>query len=101
MSCGVGRRRNSDLALPCLWLRLEAVSPNDPQPGNFHILQIQPQKAKVEKKKKRLYCLPQEEIMDSIFGLCLEQVGIQAPNAKCVERGNIPQRRHPGLGVRA
>ena len=30
MSCGVGRRRSSDLALLCLWCRLAAVTPTGP-----------------------------------------------------------------------
>ena len=52
MSCDVGCRCGSDLALLLLWYRLAAVTPIQPWLGNFHVLLVWPYKAK--KKKKRL-----------------------------------------------
>ena len=51
MSYGVGHRRGSDLVFLWLWHRLQmwlgfhvavATAPIDPQPGNLHMLQVQP-----------------------------------------------------------
>ena len=56
MSCGVGHRHGSDLALLWLWHRLAAVAPMRPldwEPGNLRMLQVWTSKDKKEKKKKK------------------------------------------------
>ena len=54
VSCGVGRRCDSDPVLLWLWQRQAAVAPNYPQPGNlnFHMPQVRTSKAKKKKKKQ-------------------------------------------------
>ena len=52
MRYGVGHRCGSDPPLLWLWCRPAAAAPFRPQPGNFHMLQVQPQKDKKKKKKK-------------------------------------------------
>ena len=52
VSCGVGHRRSSDLALPWLWHRLAAAAPIGPYPGNLHMPGFGPKKDKRQKKKK-------------------------------------------------
>ena len=50
MSCDIGRRCESDLALVRLWHKLAAAAPNK----KFHMLKCSPKKKK-KKKKKRNY----------------------------------------------
>ena len=57
MSCGVGPRRSSDLALLCLWCRLAAVAPIGPlawEPLYAVATALKRQKKKKEKKKKEI-----------------------------------------------
>ena len=54
MSWGIGHKGSSDLALLWLWYRPAAVAPIYPQPGNFHMPQVQSQKGKKKKEGERL-----------------------------------------------
>ena len=63
MSCGVGRRRGSDLALLWLWHKLAGVALLHPKPGN---LQNTPKKTKKKKKEE-------EEEVKKILRKCYEQ----------------------------
>ena len=56
MSCGIGHRCGSDLELLWLWRRPVDTAVIQPQPGNFHMPQVQP----LKKKKKPVPQTPQE-----------------------------------------
>ena len=54
MSCDVGHRPGSDLALLWLWCRLAAVIPNRPLDWELpHTMGVAPKNPKKKKKKKR------------------------------------------------
>ena len=52
MSCGVGRRRDSDLALLWLWARPAAIAAIQPLAWNLHMPQEWPKKWQKDQKKK-------------------------------------------------
>ena len=59
MSCGVGHRRGSDLALPWLWCRLAAIAPIRPlgwEPPYAVGVALKRQKTK-KQKQKNIICI--------------------------------------------
>ena len=57
MSCGVGRRCDSDLMLLLLWCRLAATAPIQPLAGNFCMPRVQPQKGRKKKINREVWFL--------------------------------------------
>ena len=84
MSCGVGHRCGSDPALPWLWCRLVTAALIGPLAWDLHMLWVQIQKDKRQKKKKN-YGVP-------VVAQCLtnptsihEDAGLIPGFAQCVK----------------
>ena len=53
VSCGVGCRRDLDLALLWLWHRLAAIAPIGPLVWNLHMPQCGPKKTKKKREREK------------------------------------------------
>ena len=67
MSCGVGRRRGSDLALLWLWHRLAATAPNGPlawEPPSATGVALKRQKTPKKKKKLKKDIVTKDSLLE-------------------------------------
>ena len=100
MSCGVGYRRGSDLALLWLWRRPTAITPIRPLAWELpYALSVALEKTKKKKKKKKklLFHRVTLEIMHTGVPIMAQQV----KNLSSMHKGSIPGPdqwvKHPAL----